>query len=87
MLVSVPAAGQTSCDLRYKVVEHLARKYGETVSAWGVSSTGALVEVFESPKTGTWTITVTAPGGPTCLVGTGDGWRTIDKPKPGVTAL
>jgi hypothetical protein len=76
------AGEQTACDLRYKVVEHLARKYGEAVSASGISSVGALVEVFENPKTGTWTITVTAPGGPACLVGSGDGWRNNAAPAP-----
>ena len=80
---AVPARGeQTVCDLRHKVVEHLASKYGEAVSAWGVSSAGALVEVFENPETGTWTITVTAPGGPACLVGAGDGWRNNAAPAP-----
>jgi len=80
---SGPARGeQTVCDLRHKVVEHLASKYGEAVSAWGVSSAGALVEVFENPETGTWTITVTAPGGTACLVGAGDGWRHKTAPVP-----
>ena len=80
---SGPAWGdQTVCDLRHKVVERLANKYGEAVSASGVSSAGALVEVFENPKTGTWTITVTAPGGPACLVGDGDGWRNNAAPTP-----
>ena len=80
---SGPAWGeQTVCDLRYKVVEQLASNYDEAVSASGISSAGALVEVFENPKTGTWTIIVTAPGGPACLVDAGDGWRNNAAPAP-----
>lgn len=81
MLWPLEAAGQPVCDLRYKVVALLDTKYGEAVVAGGLSSAGALIEVFENPETTTWTITVTAPGGPTCLVGEGDGWKWIELEK------
>ena len=37
-------------------------------------ATGSLLEVLTSPA-GSWTIIVTVPGGPTCLVSSGEGWR------------
>ncbi len=79
---SGPAWGGEVCDLRDTVVAHLAEKYGETVTALGISSAGALVEVFVNSEKGTWTITVTAPGGPACLVSAGDGWRNNAAPAP-----
>ena len=87
---AVPRTAEPStqpCDLHEKVTAHLAKKYGEAVTALGVSNYGALVEVLANLETGTWTIIVTAPGGPACLVGAGEGWRTIDKLLPQGTAL
>ncbi len=76
------------CDLRYKVLDHLASKYGETVVAAGVASAGGLVEVLVNAGTDTWTIIVTAPGGPACLVASGKGWRhSQSQPKPQGTAI
>jgi hypothetical protein len=40
-----------------------------------VTATGSLLEVLASPS-GTWTIIVTIPNGPTCLVSSGEGWRS-----------
>lgn len=76
LLLPSPAAGQMppQCDTRDAVLDRLKTKYGEEPVSLGVTSTGSLLEVLASPE-GTWTIIVTIPGGPTCLVSSGDGWH------------
>jgi hypothetical protein len=76
------AHAQANCASRDVVVERLAAGYGETRQAAGLAANNALIEVFASAETGTWTITVTTPGGPTCLVASGEAWQAIDEAPP-----
>lgn len=70
-----PAAAQSpQCGARDALIDRLATKYDEHPVSAGVTATGSLLEVLASTA-GTWTILVTVPGGPTCLVSAGDGWR------------
>ena len=87
MLASSPAAGQgTACADRDKIVELLARKYQESPVARGVVTNGGhLMELFTSDET--WTLIVSQPNGMSCAIASGEGWRTIDKPRPEGTAL
>ncbi len=62
------------------------RKYQEAPIGAGVTNSGGLVEVLTTSDGSTWTIIVTTPQGVSCLVATGEGWRTL-KPKPEGTAL
>ncbi len=72
------------CNERDNVIGLLGKKYQETVSALGVSNTGGLVEVLHDPKDGSWTIIITTPGGMSCLVAAGEGWRyLIEQAKTG----
>jgi len=56
------------------LIEQLGTEYGEVLTAAGVDAAGNLVQVYSSDDRGTWTIAVTTPGGPTCIVSTGEGW-------------
>lgn len=72
-----PAAAQSAapqCGARAAVLDRLSAKYDEEPVSIGVTATGSLLEVLASPE-GTWTIIVTVPNGPTCLVSSGDGWH------------
>ncbi len=72
-----PAAAQApQCGARQAMIDRLASKYGEHPVSLGVTATGSLLEVLASAA-GTWTILVTVPGGPTCLVSAGEGWRDL----------
>lgn len=72
---NLPAAAQApQCGAREAVLERLSDKYGEQPVSIGVTATGSLLEVLASPE-GSWTIVVTVPNGPTCLVSSGDGWH------------
>lgn len=80
LALCAPAAqAQTAnCASHDQVVARLADGYGESRQSMGLAANNTVVEVFASAETGTWTITVTRPGGPTCLVASGEGWRQID---------
>lgn len=68
------AAQSPQCGAREAVIDRLSTKYKEQPVSLGVTATGSLLEVLASPS-GSWTIIVTIPGGPTCLVSSGEGWR------------
>jgi len=72
----------TNCAPRDSVVDRLASKYGESRQSMGLGPNNAVVEVFASSKTGTWTITVTSAHGMTCLVASGQSFETLDKALP-----
>ncbi len=61
-----------ACDLRDKVVAHLKAKFGEDRSSLMLDARGNLLEMFSNHETGSWTLTVTLPGGPTCVMNSGE---------------
>lgn len=67
---SMPAV----CGDRATIVAALRGDHGETKAARGLATGGGLVELFTA-ETGTWTLLLTLPGGPTCLMGVGDSWE------------
>lgn len=78
-LLHVPQTAQaaTSCAERDKVVQRLSQRFGEQPRSIGLGANNALVEVFASDETGTWTITVTHPTGMTCLIASGQAFETL----------
>lgn len=70
------------CASRDLVVERLAQKYGESRQALGLGSQGAMVEIFASEDSGSWTITVTMPNGSTCLMATGQAYEKLAEALP-----
>ena len=78
-VVSTAALAQSGpCGPRSTVVEALAEEYQEAPVAVGVTSGGGLVEVLSSSDGETWTILVSTPGGLSCLIVAGEGWRPIE---------
>lgn len=76
--VSSPAAAQSvPCASHADALRHLEDKYAETVAAVGLSSNGALVQVVASKDGATWTILVTLPRRPTCMILGGQNWRIV----------
>ncbi|MCK0142727.1 hypothetical protein [Aliiroseovarius sp. F20344] len=73
------AQNATRCAERSDVVHRLAETFGETRQSIGLASDRQVVEVYASPETGTWTITVTTPQGVTCLVAAGRGFERVDE--------
>ena len=82
ILAGTSAFGQSQqCAPRDLIVERLSNHYGETRQSIGLGANNALVEVFASEDTGTWTITVTMPGGSTCLVASGQSFEHLKETK------
>jgi hypothetical protein len=83
-VMPLPAAaqGSQSCAPRDHVVARLAERYGETRQSMGLGSNSAVMEVFASLETGTWTITVTTPQGVTCLVASGQAYAELREALP-----
>ena len=73
-LAAAPAFSAT-CAPREVVIDRLAQQFGETRRGLGLGTRNRVVEVFASPETGSWTITVTMPDGRTCLVASGQNWE------------
>lgn len=70
-------AQSNRCASRDIVVAQLSDKYGESRQSIGLGSNDAVVEVFASVQTGTWTITVTLPTGQTCIVAAGSSYEAL----------
>ena len=75
------AHAQALCGERSALVERLEREFSETPQALGLSEDGALVEIMVSPSGG-WTILLTYPKRPSCVVATGEGWESLLVPVP-----
>jgi hypothetical protein len=78
----VSAAPKRNCAPRPMVLERLANSYGETRQSIGLGSNNAVIEVFSSAETGSWTITVTKPDGVTCLVASGRSFENLSEALP-----
>lgn len=68
-------ANTTRCAAHTDLVARLAEVYGERRQAMGLARDNTVVEVYASDESGSWSITVTKPGGPTCLVAAGENFR------------
>jgi hypothetical protein len=78
----VAAQANRNCAPRQMVLERLAERYGETRQSIGLGANNAVIEVFASTDTGTWTITVTTPEGLTCLVASGQSFEALAEVLP-----
>ncbi|MEP3638344.1 MAG: hypothetical protein ABJN14_13935 [Paracoccaceae bacterium] len=78
------AAAQSArnCGPRDLIVGRLAEGYGETRQSMGLGANNAVVEVFASAETRTWTITITTPNGMTCLVASGQSFEELAEALP-----
>jgi len=83
-LLAAPALPQNSpnCAPREVVLDRLANTYGESRQSMGLGANNAVVEVFASTETGSWTITVTSVYGLTCLVASGQAFEELAEALP-----
>lgn len=72
---TTPSAAQPVCGDHAEIRERLETAYAEKPQAIGLSQDGGLVEVLVSPSGG-WTILITYPDRPTCVVATGESWES-----------
>ena len=84
MGLTPPAMAQSTqtCAPRATIVERLGTTYGETRQSIGLGANNAVIEVFASNTTGSWTITVTMANGMTCLIASGQAFETVTEMLP-----
>ena len=76
-----PPAYAMSCAPRDGMVERLETQYKETLTARGLQNANALVEIFTSPETGSFTVLISRPDGISCIVSSGTHYFA-EKPVP-----
>jgi len=80
LLIATPALGAgMACHNRGTVKQHLSKNYKEKSIALGVANNGGVVELFTAKDGSTWTIVITLPTGPTCLIAAGKDWEDLPK--------
>jgi hypothetical protein len=76
--LSTPAeAASKLCGNRDQILKRLEQANAETPQALGLSGDGGVVEVVVSPEGG-WTMLVTYPKRPTCVVAVGEAWQILN---------
>lgn len=74
--LATPVCGQSdNCAPRAQLVERLEGHFGEVRQSAGLAPGNRIVEMFASPRTGTWTLTLTLPDGRSCIIGAGEAFR------------
>lgn len=87
LVVSATAvAAQAPCGQRDTLIQRLESKYNEHFAAGGlqtVNANQAMLEIWTSEETGTFTILMTKPSGVSCIVAAGtDFFHAMQKPQP-----
>lgn len=87
LILGVAAAGPPAaeaqmlpCGARDQIISSLGEKYGETRHGGGLAGSTAVVELYASEKTGSWTILRTDTRGLSCIVAVGEGWQIDSGP-------
>ncbi|KNG93625.1 hypothetical protein [Pseudaestuariivita atlantica] len=66
------------CKLRDSLTSELETRYGEQITGAGLRSKDAMIELWQSPETGSWTMLMTRPDGTACIIAHGTDWVGID---------
>ncbi len=74
--VGTLAHAQSVCHQRAKFVTELGRKFLEAPVAYGLTSTGQVIEVLAS-GTGSWTMIITSTDGTSCALAAGESWAKV----------
>ena len=72
-----PASAQTVCTMRAEVTDQLGSRYSKAPVAMGLTSKGAVIEVFSGSEGSIWTIVLSKPDGMSCVVATGKVWENV----------
>jgi hypothetical protein len=73
---AAPAAAQLACSERTAIVETLAARYNESHAGYGLANDGKVLELFVS-REGGWTLVLSLPEGPSCIVAAGEAWQMV----------
>lgn len=71
---ALSAQSEPKCGERDKLITELGQKFGEQLSAGGLTGPTKLLEIWNSEDTGSWTILQTDADGQSCIVASGSDW-------------
>lgn len=78
-LSAAPALAQGMlCGDRDSMVKRLETGFGEAQQSYGLVNGRAVVEIWVSPDTGSFTILRTMSDGRSCIIAAGEAWRVKD---------
>ena len=81
VLTALPAVAQQtppSCMPTPQMYQQMIERYGESRSAVGINSDGAMIEFWGNDDVGSWTVIGTGPGGISCILSYGDGFERFE---------
>ena len=81
--VAAAAPASPPCAPRPELLKQLAKQFNEEPAALGLTSNGSLIELLTSDDGETWTIMITQPKGPSCLVAAGASWEQLKRAAKG----
>jgi hypothetical protein len=83
-LAAAPAHAETEappmrlpCFSHAEVARQLKGTYQEAPVSLGLQANGNLLQVFNSAKSGSWTIVSTSPDGMACILAAGRNWENL----------
>lgn len=77
VVLAFPAWGQDQlCAPRVDVLNFLSERFGETRQSMGMTK-DAMMEVYASDETGTWSIVLTLENGISCIVAAGNFYNPL----------
>lgn len=82
LLPALAAAQDSPCMERDVAIAALDRGWQEALVAQALTNTTQVMEVFVNAETGSWTVLLTTPGGATCMVASGVGFRFVPQGEP-----
>ena len=71
------AQAAPACGKRDDVLAQLSERYREAPIGIGVAGNGGLIELLTASMGATWTLIITLPNGPTCLLAAGQDWQPL----------
>ena len=71
------AQAAPACGKRDDVLAQLSERYREAPIGIGVAGNGGLIELLTASTGATWTLIITLPNGPTCLLAAGQDWQPL----------
>jgi hypothetical protein len=75
------AGAQSNCMAREIVTGVLIDQYGESITGEGLVTMGgvpAILQVWSSPETGTFSVVITRPDGIACVAASGENWIALE---------
>lgn len=70
------------CAPRDEMVHKLSHQFGERMAGMGVRSPESVMEVWQSDRSGRWTLVMNYADGKSCIVAMGEGWETLPGDPP-----